>query len=79
MPDFESIIKFLVLAAGGTGIFLGAGFGLKALFRKPPADELLHERLADAERRLTELEERAEFAERVISEVRERSELPPGH
>ena len=76
MPDFESIIKLLVLLGGGGGILLGAGFGLKALFRKPPEDALVYERLADAERRLADLEERTDFTERVISEVRERPALP---
>lgn len=74
--DFESIIKLLVLMGGGGGILLGAAFGIKALLRKPPSDPLLHERLADAERRLADLEERADFSERVISDVRERPALP---
>jgi len=77
MADFESIIKLLVLVGGCTGILLGFGFGLKALFRKSPQDPMLHERLADAEQRLAELEERADFADRLISEVRDRPALPP--
>lgn len=77
MPDFETIIKVLVMAAGVIGAVLGTGFGLKALLRKPPADALLHERLAEAEQRLADLEERADFTERVISEVRDRPALPP--
>jgi len=79
MPDFESIIKLLVMLAGGGGLLIGAAFALKALLRKPPSDPLLHERLAEAEQRLAELEERADFTERVISEVRDRPALPPEH
>jgi hypothetical protein len=76
MPDFEEIIKVLVMAVGGVGVFLGAGFGLKALLRKPPPDPLLHERLAEAEQRLADLEERADFSDRVISDLRDRPALP---
>ena len=77
MPDFESIIKLLVMMAGGGGILIGAAFALKALLRKPPPDPLLHERLADAEQRLAELEERADFTDRAIAEVKNRPALPP--
>jgi hypothetical protein len=76
MPDFEEIIKLLVMAAGGIGVLLGTGFGLKALLRKSPPDPLLHERLAEAEQRLADLEERADFSERVISDLRDRPALP---
>ena len=76
MPEFEEIIKVLVMAAGSIGVLLGGGFGLKALLRKPPPDPLLHERLADAEQRLAELEERADFADRVMSDLRDRPALP---
>ena len=77
MPDFEAIIKLLVLFGGGSGILIGSAFALKALLRKPPPDPLLHERLAEAEQRLAELEERVDFTERVLSEVRDRPALPP--
>jgi hypothetical protein len=76
MPEFESIIKLLILVGGLGGLSIGAAFAIKALFRKPPPDPLLHERLAEAEQRLADLEERADFAERVISDVRGRPALP---
>ncbi len=77
MPDFEVISKLLILFGGGGALLVGLAFALKALVRKPPEDSLLHERLADAERRLADLEERADFAERVLGEVRDRPALPP--
>ena len=78
MMDFEAVFKLLVLFGGMGGICLGGIYVLRLMGKKPGDEGLLHERLADAERRLAELEERADYAERMLSDVRDRSMLPPG-
>jgi hypothetical protein len=90
MPDFESIIKFFVMVGGSLLVLIGAGFALKALFRRSAPKALsadhLHElearlaeldKLPDVETRLAELEERVDFAERALGDVRGRAHLPP--
>ena len=77
--DFETIFKLLVLFSGMGGVCLGGIYVLRLMGKKPLDDGLHHEeRLADAERRLAELEERADYAERMLSDVRDRHILPPG-
>jgi len=79
MMDFEAIFKLLVLFGGMAGICLGGIYVLRLMGKKPMVEDVqLHERLADAERRLAELEERSDYAERLLSDVRDRSMLPPG-
>lgn len=77
MPQFEDLIKLLVLFGGLCGVILGSIYMLKLIQGKRIDDPVLHERLADAERRLADLEERADFAERMVSELRDRPALPP--
>jgi hypothetical protein len=78
MMDFEAIFKLLVLFGGMAGICLGGIYVLRLMGRKPPEAGVLDERLAEAERRLADLEERADFAERMLTDLRDRSLLPPG-
>jgi len=83
MPDFESIIKFLVLFGGFLGIVIGAGFGFKSLVRRsrPQVDGGgdTPERLKELEGRLAELEERLDFTERALADVRARPQIPAKH
>jgi len=76
MPDFDTIIKVLVLAGGVMMILFGAGFALKGLRRKPSVESGVADRLHELEGRLGELEERVDFTERALTEVRARGEIP---
>lgn len=77
MPDFEAIIKFLVLFGGFMGIIVAAGFGFKRVGQKAAPDPDTAERLRDVESRIGELEERLDFSERALAEYRARTQIPP--
>jgi hypothetical protein len=80
--EFQQTLQMLVSVALGLVILLGAGFGLKRLFRKPTGqigqDQLaaLHERFSAMEAKLGDVEERLDFTERVLADVRSRLQLP---
>ena len=76
MPDFETILKVLVLAGGLMMILMGTGFAYKGLRRKPAVESDVADRLRKLEDRLGELEERLDFTERALTEVRGRGQIP---
>ena len=77
MPEFEAILKFLVMFGGTTAIIIGAGFGFKRLVKKSVPDVDALNKLHDVETRLAELEERVDFAERALADARARAQIPP--
>jgi hypothetical protein len=76
MPDFLDIIKILVLFGGVILISGAAGFALKGLRKKPPADPEGADRVHALEGRLAELEERVDFTERALTDIRARAQIP---
>lgn len=77
MPDFETILQFLVLFGGFMGVIVAAGFGFKRLGARKPEEPALREQLAGMQARLAELEERVDFAERTLADARSREQLRP--
>ena len=75
MPDFDSIIKVLVLGGGVMMILIATGFAYKGL-RRTPAEPDVADKLRELEGRLGELEERLDFTERALTEVRARGQIP---
>jgi hypothetical protein len=78
MPEFEEILKVLVMFGGFMGIIIASGFGFKKLGRKSVADPEVSDRLSETEARIGELEERLDFSERALADLRARIPLPPG-
>lgn len=77
MPEFDVALQYLILAALGIALALGAGFGFKKLLRKPPVDRDVGDRLAGIESRMSEIEERLDFSERILTELKGRAQIPP--
>jgi hypothetical protein len=76
MPDFDTIIKVLVLGGGVMLILIASGFALKALRKNPSIESGVADTLRELEGRLGELEERVDFTERALTEVRARAQIP---
>ncbi len=76
MPDFDTIVKILVLGGGAMMILIATGFAYKGLLRKPGAQSDVADKLRELEDRLGELEERLDFTERALIEVRGRGQIP---
>ena len=76
VPDFESIIKVLVLGGGVMMILIATGFAYKGLRRRATVEPDVADKLHDLEGRLSELEERLDFTERALTEVRARRQIP---
>jgi len=76
MPDFETIIKVLVLAGGVMLILIASAFALKGLRKNPSMESGVADTLRELEGRLGELEERVDFTERALTEVRARAQIP---
>ena len=78
MPEFEEILKVLVMFGGFMGIIIASGIGFKILGRKQPQDPDVVDRLNEAESRIGELEERLDFSERALADIRAREQIEPG-
>jgi len=76
VPDFDSIIKMLVLGGGVMMILIATGFAYKGLRRRPAVEPDVADKLRELEERLGELEERLDFTERALTEVRARGQVP---
>ena len=76
MPDFDSIIKMLVLGGGVMMILIATGFAYKGLRSRAAVEPDVADKLRELEERLGELEERLDFTERALTEVRARGQIP---
>ncbi len=76
MPDFETVLKLLVLVGGFALIFVATGFALKGLRKRPAIEPDAADRLHELEGRLAELEARVDVTERVLADVRGRAQIP---
>lgn len=77
IPEFETVIKLLVMAGGFLTMAIGGAFAVKGLLKKPPADAEALDRIHDVEARVAELEERLDSTERALSDMRARAQIPP--
>lgn len=77
MLEFDVFLQYLFEAVLGVAFILGAGFGFKKLFRRPPVDRDVVDRLVGIEARMGELEERVDFSERMLTELKGRAQIPP--